>query len=117
MFANDDFNSFNVLPNNPIDFTAPVDSSVIVLNIPTFLIPANSPAPIPIVPNEPKLPVILSITERRLFNPFTAEIIASEFAICPMVFVHVLERRLRLPYFIQQSSLCFASYNYNKSVD
>ena len=33
MFANDDFNSFNVLPNNPTDFTAPVDSSVIVLNI------------------------------------------------------------------------------------
>ena len=71
----------------------------------------------PIVPKEPKEPVILSITERRLFNPLTAPMIASESAICPMVFVHVFERRLRLPYFIQQSSLCFASYNYNKSVD
>ena len=82
-----------------------------------FFIPANIPAPSPIVPKEPKDPVILSITERRLFNPLTAPMIASEFAIFPITFVQVLERRLRLPYFIQQSSLCFASYNYNKSVD
>lgn len=89
----------------------------IVLNIPAFLKLANIPAPRPTVPNEPKEDVILSITERRPFNPLTAPMIASEFAIFPITFVQVLERRLRLPYFIQQSSLCFASYNYNKSVD
>ena len=87
------------------------------MNIPAPLKLASNPAPSPIVPNEPKDPVILSITERRLFNPLTAPMIASEFAIFPTTFVQVLERRLRLPYFIQQSSLCFASYNYNKSVD
>lgn len=91
--------------------------SVHLYVLPMFFIPANIPAPRPIVPNEPKDPVILSITERRLFNPLTAPMIASEFAIFPITFVQVLERRLRLPYFIQQSSLCFASYNYNKSVD
>lgn len=85
--------------------------------MPTFLNPTSNPAPSPILPNEPKEDVILSITERRLFNPLTAPMIASEFAIFPITFVQVLERRLRLPYFIQQSSLCFASYNYNKSVD
>ena len=87
------------------------------MNIPVPLKLANIPAPRPRVPKEPKDPVILSITERRLFNPLTAPMIASEFAIFPITFVQVLERRLRLPYFIQQSSLCFASYNYNKSVD
>ena len=91
--------------------------SVHLYVLPMFFIPANNPAPSPIVPKEPKDPVILSITERRLFNPLTAPMIASEFAIFPTTFVQVLERRLRLPYFIQQSSLCFASYNYNKSVD
>ena len=85
--------------------------------MPTFLKPANNPAPRPIVPNEPKEDVSLSMTERILFNPLTAPMIASELATFPITFVQVLERRLRLPYFIQQSSLCFASYNYNKSVD
>ena len=85
--------------------------------MPTFLNPATTPEPSPIVPKEPKDSVILSITERILFNPLTAPMIASELATFPTTFVQVLERRLRLPYFIQQSSLCFASYNYNKSVD
>ena len=71
--------------------------SVHLYVLPMFFIPANIPAPRPIVPKEPKDPVILSITERRLFNPLTVPMIASEFAIFPITFVQVLERRFNEP--------------------
>ena len=82
-----------------------------------FLNPANKPTPNPIDPREPNVSVNLFTTDIIPFKPLMIEIIASEFAIFSIVSVHVFLRRFNEPYFIQQSSLHFASYNYNKSVD
>lgn len=76
-----------------------------------------SPAPNPIDPREPSVSVNLFAPDMIFSKPLIIAIIPSELAIFSIVSAHVFFRRLRLPYFIQQSSLCFASYNYNKSVD
>ena len=82
-----------------------------------FLIPANKPTPNPIDPSEPNVSVNLFAPDMIFSKPLIIAIIPSELAIFSIVSAHVFLRRFKLPYFIQQSSLCFASYNYNKSVD
>ena len=79
---------------------------------PTFLNPANNPAPRPIVPKEPKASVNLFTLVNKPFNKLTAPFKVSELTIFSTVSVQVLLSLFNEPYFIQQRSLLFASYNY-----
>ena len=54
------------------------ETRTLIRHLPVFLTPANSPAPSPMVPNEPSLSVTLFITESSPFNDFTIASIALE---------------------------------------
>ena len=78
-----------------------------ILSLPTFLMPANNPAPSPMVLAEPSQPVRLLPADRRLFSELMIVTIASESAIFPIVSVHVSERRFREP--SQESAVLLAT--------
>ena len=65
--------------------------------MPTFLKPANSPAPRPIVPNEPKASVNLFTPVNKLFNKLTAPFSVSELTMFYTVSVQVLLNLLSEP--------------------
>lgn len=78
-----------------------------ILPLPVFV--ASKP------PANPKILGRVAILSTPLINPssaLVAVIIPSEFAKFCTKAVHEFESLFRLPYFIQQSSLYFASYNY-----
>ena len=62
-----------------------------------FFIPANIPAPRPIVPKEPKVSVNLLTTDIIPLKPLIMAMIESEFAIFSTVSVNVLPRRFNEP--------------------
>lgn len=68
-----------------------------ILPSPTFLNPANKPAPSPIVPKEPSAEVTSFITLNNPLKLLSMVIIASEFATFSTVSVQVFSNLLRLP--------------------
>lgn len=68
-----------------------------ILPLPTFLNPANNPAPTPIVPHVPKAEVILSTTFNKELRALIPEIIPSELATLLTTDVHVFESLFKEP--------------------
>ena len=64
---------------------------------PTFLNPANNPAPRPILPNDPKASVNLFTPVNKPFNKLTAPFKVSELTIFSTVSVQVLLNLLSEP--------------------
>ena len=85
--------------------------SVHLYVLPMFFIPANIPAPRPIVPKEPKAKDNFVTPCTNPFNKLTPSFKVSDFTMVLTNSVHELDNALSLPYFVQQRSLIFASYS------
>ena len=69
----------------------------LIRHLPVFFNPTKSPAPNPMLPNEPSFSVTLFTTDSSPFKPFIRVMTASDSAMFPMVSVHVLDKRFREP--------------------